>query len=547
MWGGKNTGMTRLIPCWLALAVALVVIGGPARAEVELAVLGQPGPWPYIASMIGYGGRLWCANSVKFEDHNSADLYSYDPRTGDWRYERHLFSQDTGDPAVVDGLLYWPFEDSRFSLGFGHVAVTDGSEWRLRVLASARIFHAQALAAAGGEIYAATSAWRAGIQASGDGGLTWRQVYDRPTPARRVSRIVKLAALGDRLFGDVVDRASRPPGRSLLAIDGGAVRPVPGWPTGSANRALAPLGKWLYGLVAEAAGPAIWRTDGVVSERVGDKPPAGLRDLASDGTALWGLSGADDGGRVWRSADGQRWRPHARFAGGTALGLAVYAGRAYVGGKGTDGRGILWGPPPPAPVAEGSAAGKLAEPQPAAVDWATVGAALDRALADPASYTGHGSRLTAMLLPLTAAGPPAGFFDRRLAGPFPDVDVPMMGGRLTLPSRRLARWILLWAIGLSGRGHVPPDDLRVPWSVPANGAEKYFEPLLAALWAVGWTGQADRATTAALIDRLATSGDPLWLTGDVVGALTATTGRRFGYDRAAWRDWWATAAAAWPR
>ena len=30
---------------------------------------------------------------MKFRNHNSADLYSYDPVSGDTRYERHLFSQ----------------------------------------------------------------------------------------------------------------------------------------------------------------------------------------------------------------------------------------------------------------------------------------------------------------------------------------------------------------------------------------------------------------------------------------------------------------------
>ena len=32
--------------------------------------------------------------------------------------------------------------------------------------------------------------------------------------------------------------------------------------------------------------------------------------------------------------------------------------------------------------------------------------------------------------------------------------------------------------------------------------------------------------------------------GDVVAVLTVLTGRRFAYDFAAWRDWWA--AADWP-
>ena len=32
---------------------------------------------------------------------------------------------------------------------------------------------------------------------------------------------------------------------------------------------------------------------------------------------------------------------------------------------------------------------------------------------------------------------------------------------------------------------------------------------------------------------------PDWLAGDMVGALTALTGQRFGHDYGAWRSWWA--------
>jgi hypothetical protein len=56
-------------------------------------------------------------NSRKYVNHNSADVWSYDPATATSRYERHSLSQNSGDPIVHDGLLYWPFEDSRFSPG----------------------------------------------------------------------------------------------------------------------------------------------------------------------------------------------------------------------------------------------------------------------------------------------------------------------------------------------------------------------------------------------------------------------------------------------
>jgi hypothetical protein len=73
---------------------------------------------------------------------------------------------------------------------------------------------------------------------------------------------------------------------------------------------------------------------------------------------------------------------------------------------------------------------------------------------------------------------------------------------------------------------------------PLGHEEKHFEPVLAALAAVSWTGQADPATIDALIARLDAPNDPLWLRGDVVGALSAATGQRYGYDVDAWRRWW---------
>ncbi|MGF1514430.1 MAG: hypothetical protein ACFB5Z_12155 [Elainellaceae cyanobacterium] len=51
-------------------------------------------------------------------------------------------------------------------------------------------------------------------------------------------------------------------------------------------------------------------------------------------------------------------------------------------------------------------------------------------------------------------------------------------------------------------------------------------------------GQSDRETISALIQRMTEAEDPLWITGDVVGALSALTGKSFGYDRAAWQVWW---------
>jgi len=80
--------------------------------------------------------------------------------------------------------------------------------------------------------------------------------------------------------------------------------------------------------------------------------------------------------------------------------------------------------------------------------------------------------------------------------------------------------------------------LRERWTSKANRAEKYIQPVLAEMWAVRELDQKDDATLAALIAWLDFKEDPKWVTGDVVGALTDLTGKRFGYDRDAWRRWW---------
>lgn len=83
---------------------------------------------------------------------------------------------------------------------------TDGQRWREALIPTGRAFHTHAMAAtaAADQLIAATSAWRARLHLSSDGGTTWRQAYDHPTPERRVSRIVDLATLGERVFGILI-------------------------------------------------------------------------------------------------------------------------------------------------------------------------------------------------------------------------------------------------------------------------------------------------------------------------------------------------------
>ena len=85
---------------------------------------------------------------------------------------------------------------------------------------------------------------------------------------------------------------------------------------------------------------------------------------------------------------------------------------------------------------------------------------------------------------------------------------------------------------------MPPQWLSLAWTQKANRAEKYLDAPPGAAWAAAELGQADTATLAALIARLDRADDPLWLRVDFIGALSALTGERHGYDVAAWQAWW---------
>ncbi len=179
----------------------------------------------------------------------------------------------------------------------------------------------------------------------------------------------------------------------------------------------------------------------------------------------------------------------------------------------------------------------------AEIDWDDAKERLDAVLRDPETYIGHSAPLRDIVFELAQAGPPPELFSSRLTSPVPEMTLSLIGGAVQASAVTMARWMLLWGMSLTGTGEVPLDLISEPWEAPANRAEKYFAAPPAAMWAVAMVGQDDGATIAALIERLERTEDPLWLRGDAVGALSAVTGQRFGYDAAAWRKWWSEAAS----
>lgn len=514
-----------------------------AIAADKLVVLKDGLHWPHVSSLIGYADRMWFVNSRKYVNHNSADIWSYDPATGTSRYERHLLSQDAGDPAVHDGLLYWPFEDSRFSPGRGEFMITNGRDWRWGLLPQGRAFHVHAMASSGGMLYAAPSAWVARLQRSADGGSNWELLYEHPTPDRRVSRITALADFRGTLYGGLV-AWYRSTGAKLLRWDGATFRQVRGWPEGSAVPRLQSFGGWLYGVNIAKDATSLWRTDGEKTEEVKQFAGRPIRGLAAGPKALWLITGSGEIGELWRSENGIGWMQAQTFPGIRLHGLGMYRGQIYIGGASQNG-GVLLGPArtvgAPNRAAPPHRPKSLPRPLPRARPLPADDPAqhlnnLQAALRNPAGY-GRGLRIR--FGPLALSGDPGigKALGGMLAGTFPDAEATMFGSR-RFPAPKMARWYILWAMAHNGHGRVPVELISAPWDAPANRAEKYFESPPAAAWAAAELGQNDDETIGALIARLDRPGDPDWLKGDMIGALTVLTGRRFAYDIAAWRRWW---------
>ena len=510
-------------------------------SERATRVVARLGPWPVISRLIAFEGRIWFANSVKGRNHNSADIYSYDPKGGETRYELHLFSQDAGKPLVAGGRLYWPFEDSRFNLGWGYFASGESGNWRTGSIRNPLIFHLHALAEMpGGKILAATSAWRAGLHLSDDGGATWRQVYDHPTPEKRVSRIVDLVVAGRRAFASLI----APEGRRLLIFEEEKVSEIPDWPGDKRIRGLAAQGDFVFALLGE--GREVWRSDGNASAEIGVLPgPAWALAVGPDGN-IWALGRSDSTSVLWQSQDeGKNWSQAAELEGGLPHDLLVMESAIFVGGEGEDGRGILWQigeinalPETPDVTAPGS--GENDSPEPieveAARDWVSAGKELEAALMAPENYEDRGI-LRDVIAELAKADPPPDFFSQYLALPLPEADISLIGGAVTVPRRDLGRWFLLWGMAEAAKGLVPRGILTEAWQEPDNPSEKYFAAAPLAFWALASNGKCDPEIVELLIERMSTAGDPLWLTGDLVGALHGLTGQRFAYDRKAWQDW----------
>ena len=515
--------------CGLLFAAQVI----PVFSAGLLPVIARVGPWPVASRPVVFQGRLWFVNSVTGRDHNSAEIYSLDVKAGTVRHERHLWSQNAGRPMVAGGLLYWPSEDDRLFGNWGSFQVTNGRGWATGIIALKHIFHIHAMAERSGALYASVSAFRAGVMVSRDKGRSWQIVYRHPRKANQISRLLSLGVTPQRITGMLRERSGY---RPVIVADG-KLRPLPGWPVSARPANVATSRGYIFAL----AGGRLWRSDGTSSQMVhafaGPRTPFGLH--AGRGR-LWLIRHTDGGSDILASRDGVRWQAVYHVPGGRAV--EVLAGDRFIAvtGRGDDGRAIVWGKAEaPLPGGEQAVAAlpRLGPGHQRAgrVDWAARSAGLNRVLADPASYEKVGRAVRSLVFAIAAEGPPKGFFARHLKarrahGPmhlFADVDIADKAG--------LGTFWLLWGLGLARNGQVPVEYIARPWRVKRNRAEKYFAPQPVAMWAAGRTGQSDRRTLDALVARLFSASDPMWLRMDAAGALEAITGRHFGADFAAWR------------
>lgn len=539
------------------LAVLLAVSGllaTPARGQdgnllaaqgpQKLVALARIGPWPAISNLIAYRGRMWFVNSVKFIDHNSADIYSFDPKTGFTQYQRQLFSQDAGRPMVADGLLYWPFEDARFSMGLGEYMITNGAQWRWRVVAGMRAFHAHAMLKIGNRLYAVTGAFHGRLAVSGDDGASWRELYRSRDRKGSFSRVVSLARFRGSLYAGLYSQAE--PGIKLLRLEDGTLKPVKGWPVGDEATRLTVHQGALYALHRAGGETSLWRSDGARAEQIRTPPRGRITAIASDGAALWALTvDTPKSGVLWRLKNDGGWENFQQFTQDRPLDLAFLDGAPYVGAVGGDGRGVLWGPRVAAPSELPAMAADDAGPPVPTIAPAAPGQALepllgrlDRLYRDPRALARRAvmrDTLEAIIAQRSAAAAQA--LAKRI-GSVGDVarHAPFAGVKGRLGA--VADWRLIWAMARIGEGAMPPEILDETWALKENPSQKYPYLPSAAAFTAGLLAQKDDAMLARLIARLDRKDDPVWLKGDFVGALSAITGQKLGYDFAAWRIWW---------
>jgi len=531
---------------WLYTILLLLLSLQVGAEPVKMKLVASFATWPGVSQLIAYRGRIWFVNGEPFADTNVADVYSTGVSGADIRYERSLFSQDTGTPVVHEGLLYWPFEDPRRSAGSGEYAVTDGSRWQWRSMQSGSVMHVHAMDVCDNHLVAVTGSWTGQLHRRDTQGR-WRVQYEFPSGAAPFSRLVSVRSFADRcMVGAFANGAAS---TKLFAIDGQSAKTIDGWPVSDRVDAITPHHNALFALTDADDGRKLLRFDG--SETVAIALPADSRPAAlhSDGTNLWlatqepARSGAR--GTLWRYEGGQTFRPLARVD-SAPISLASLSRRVFVGTYRRSG-GSLWmlhdlkASAPKPPVASVAKSLKNDDVRTPSLDADLV----DRLYLEIRSVltaTAIGDNFARDLRHGLARHPMryrAEFglaITRLLQASYRAAPITMFTRR-QVPADDLIRWYLLLALAINGHGKIDPAWITDPAPVVDHDSGKIFQPSIAAIVASGWLNRGDEATLTALFERLQRRTDPAWLKADIIGALAAITGERQPRDVSQWEQW----------
>ena len=560
-----NVAKSRLLIRSVVFAfLALTSFVSSAQEIERVAVFEQ---WPGVSQLITYRDRIWFVNSKPFEDSNVADIYSYSVEDGSLRYERGLFSQDVGRPVIYDGLLHWPFEDPRRSAGSGEYVVTDGTNWQWQVMQSGSVMHVHAMNVCDGDLVATTGAWTGQFhrlsknkteevtESSGEepddqsdqpsNNYTWEVKYDYPAAKDSFSRLVSVSQFGDSCI--VGASARRKDEAKLFTIDGGKRTAINGWPSSDRVDTLEQHQGNLFAFADTGSTRQLMRYDGSVVHQVALPSNHHPRALHSDGNNLWLAThqqGEPQPGALWKYDNAGDFERIEEFA-GVPNGLGSYKGVVAVGTYAASG-GALWlykhealhqSPIEPDDSSAAISSDPLHELDSDLVD--SLYAELLAVITDPNSTVERARVLRRSLgrHPLIKAPEFGAAVTRLLSTPLEGAPIPMFTGR-SISYEGLIHWYLMTTLAINGHGYIDPAVINSEKELDVPDSMKVFSPSIAAIVASGWLKQSDDATLSALMTRLNSETDPLWVRADVIAALSAITDQRFGYAVTKWNDWW---------
>lgn len=549
-------------PVFLACLFLLQAQHVHSQRLTELTRLKQ---WPGVSQLIAYKEKIWFVNSQPFKDTNAADIYSYTPQTNSIQYERSLFSQDAGNPVVHQGMLYWPFEDPRRSAGAGEYAVTDGNTWMWRVMQDGRAMHVHAMGVCDDQLVAVTGSWT-GEFLKRQEDSSWQSEFTYPSGTASFSRLVNVAQYNNQCILGASANGKKE--AKLFSINDGGVQSLPDWPSSDRVDNLTVHNSDLFAFADTENQRRLLHFDGETTREIKLPHSHRPRSLHSNGETLWLatqiLEGGSNQGQLWQYDNKGNFKSLVELR-QTPVSITSLAGQLYIGTYSSKG-GALWiYSANDADVQTATDVEKAENPQHLPEHAHTIEATLDKRHRAIAPNTALTEKLYEQLLQIVSQPEQIGEYARTLRNdlarhpdlykpefglaitrlllhPLPEASITMFT-RQTIPYKDLVHWYLLNTLAINGNGQVDPTAInpeRSNISNPSTGAGsgKIFEPSIAAISAVGWLGQNDQKTLAALMQRLNNNSDPQWVKSDVIGALTAITGQRFAYDIEKWNRWW---------